>query len=287
VYLESLRTYEMFASSDDLFLQASKKFGLRSDSAPIEKLKKRVLKVEVIRNTKILEISATLPDPVKAHELVLYLGQEAVRLNREVGRAADRELLADAEKQAAEVRQSVAHAVQAWGDAVAKGPVEQLNGELDADIELRSKLQRELATAEVDLAEALASPAGRARQDELQAPQARVERLRAQVATIDQRIAHEQALIAERSTRLNVLDSQRRAAESALKNAETRLTDVRGATGYRGERLNIIDPGIVPERPSSPNTGLNVLVAVFAALVLSVLYVLLQVSSRHRLGAYD
>ena len=28
--------------------------------------------------------------------------------------------------------------------------------------------------------------------------------------------------------------------------------------GFRGERLKIIDPGIVPERPSSPNLPLNV-----------------------------
>src|SRR5690349_14606334 len=35
IYLESLRTYEAFASSDDLFQQAAKKFGLRTDSTPI------------------------------------------------------------------------------------------------------------------------------------------------------------------------------------------------------------------------------------------------------------
>src|SRR5579862_6343173 len=34
IYLESLRTYELFASSDDLFLQAVKKFDLRRNSAP-------------------------------------------------------------------------------------------------------------------------------------------------------------------------------------------------------------------------------------------------------------
>src|SRR5437588_4914584 len=82
IYLESLRTYEAFASSDDLFQQAAKKFGLRTDSTPIERLKKRILKVEVLRNTKILEINATLPDPARAHELSLYIANEAVNLNR-------------------------------------------------------------------------------------------------------------------------------------------------------------------------------------------------------------
>jgi uncharacterized protein involved in exopolysaccharide biosynthesis len=58
------------------------------------------------------------------------------------------------------------------------------------------------------------------------------------------------------------------------------LRDARTNSGYRGERLTIIDPGIVPERPSSPNTALNVGAAAFAAFVLSVLFVFLQASYR-------
>jgi capsular polysaccharide biosynthesis protein len=280
IYLESLRTYEMFASSDDLFLQASKKFGLRRDSTPIEKLKKRVLKVEVIRNTKILEINATLPDPARAHALALYIGEQAVALSREVSRAGDQELLADAEKQASDSRQALAAAQKLWSDAVNKGPTEQLAAELDADVELRSHLQRDLASAEADLAESQAAPADQTRPGEVAQARARADKLRAQVAAVERSIAQEQSLIAERSTRLTSLDSQRKAAEATLKNAETRLADVRGATGYRGERLNLIDPGIVPERPSAPNVALNVLAAIFAALVLSILYVLLEISYR-------
>src|SRR5947199_7175060 len=63
IYLESLRSYELFASSDDLFLQAVQRFGLRDNSLPIDRLKKSVLRAEMLRNTKILEIQATLPDP--------------------------------------------------------------------------------------------------------------------------------------------------------------------------------------------------------------------------------
>ena len=48
--------------------------------------------------------------------------------------------------------------------------------------------------------------------------------------------------------------------------------------GYRSERLQVIDPGIVPERPSSPNIPLNVLVALFAAAVLSFLLLTLRFS---------
>jgi uncharacterized protein involved in exopolysaccharide biosynthesis len=286
IYLESLRTYELFASSDDLFLQAARKFGLRQDSTPIEKLKKRILKVEVLRNTKILQIEATLPDPAKAHELSLYLGQAAVDLNRRVAQTADSELRVDAEKQATEARQALENAQRAWGDVSVKDPVEQLTGELAADIELRTSLQREYAVAQADLAEDEASATAQARPGAVSASRARAEQLRAQLKQLDDTIAREQAQVAERSVRLNKLDAEREAAEAAMKAAETRLNDVRAAAGFRGERLSIIDPGIVPERPSSPNVALNVLVAAFAALILALVYILIQIGYRSHAG-YD
>jgi capsule polysaccharide export protein KpsE/RkpR len=276
IYLESLRTYEAFASSDDLFLQAAKKFGLRRDATPIEKLKRRILKVEVLRNTKLLEISATLPDPAKAHELAFYIAQEAVNLNRSVGRAADSELLADAEKRLAAAREVLDRAHRAWSEAATKGPIDQVTAELETDIELRGHLERELVTAEVDRAEIEATQPG------LAAPRARVEQLRAQLNALEQNIAQEQARLAERTTRAQKLESDRKSAEMAVRTAETRLHDAQANAGFRGERLTIIDPGIVPERPSSPNTPLNVLAVTFGALVLSVLYLVLQASYRNQ-----
>jgi uncharacterized protein involved in exopolysaccharide biosynthesis len=287
IYLESLRTYEAFASSDDLFQKASKKFGLRSDGTPIEKLKKKILRVEVLRNTKILEISATLPDAAKAHDLALYIAQEAVSLNHTVGVAADHELLAEAEKQAADARQVFDRAEHAWTEAAINGPIDQLDAELQADFDLRSKLQSELASAEVDLAEWQAAPPEQSSEVELRAPRARVDKLRAQVKALEDTIAKEQALTAERTSRAQRLESDRKSAEAALRAAEARLRDARSSSGYRGERLNIIDPGIVPERPSSPNTPLNVGAAIFAALVLSVLYIVLQASYRNPHLPYD
>ena len=50
--------------------------------------------------------------------------------------------------------------------------------------------------------------------------------------------------------------------------SRARLREARGDAGYRGERLRIIDPGIVPERPSSPNLPLNLVAALLLGLVL-------------------
>jgi capsule polysaccharide export protein KpsE/RkpR len=287
IYLESLRTYEAFASSDDLFLQASRKFGLRTGSTPIERLKKRILHVQVLRNTKLLEISATLGEPTRAHELALYIAREAVNLNRSVGVSSDRELIEQSEKEVSEARLAFDRAQRAWEEAAVKGPVDQVDAQLQSDVELRSKLQGELVVAEADLAELEASPASRAADDALRAPRARVAKLLAGVQKLEETIAREEALSAERTARTEKLEAQRKSAESMLQAAETRVRDARASAGYRGERLTIIDPGIVPERPSSPNIPLNVAAAAFAAFVLSVLFILLRASYRTPHLPYD
>lgn len=262
IYLESLRSYESFASSDDLFLKAVERFGLRRDAAPIDKLKKSMLKVEMPRNTRILEIRATLSDPKKAHELALYIAEETVKLNQAMTREGDRELSSEAEKLDAETHARLRSAEQAWSEASTQAPVDSLQAELDGDQELRSALQRDVAESEVLLPES----------------DARVERYRRQLATLQNSITAKQKVLAQRTARLDRLTAERTAAQAATKAAEARLQEVRSALGSRGERLRVIDPGIVPERPSFPNIPLNVGIALFAAVVLSALWIALELS---------
>src|SRR5712692_4152258 len=53
IYLESLKTYERFASSDQLFAQAVERFELRKTwpKRSLERLKRSVLQVEIPRST--------------------------------------------------------------------------------------------------------------------------------------------------------------------------------------------------------------------------------------------
>jgi uncharacterized protein involved in exopolysaccharide biosynthesis len=260
IYLESLRSYEAFASSDDLFLRAVERFGLRREAAPIDKLKKSVLQADMPRNTKILEIRATVSDPKTSHALALYMAEETVKLSLAMGREGDAELAREAEKQAAEAQAKLQAVEQAWADASVKAPADQLKVELDADEELRAAMQRELVESEV-----MAEPE-------------RAEQYRRRLESLDRSLAAKQKMFAERSARIDQLTFSRTAAQSAAKAADARLQEARSAQGFRGERLRILDPGIVPERPSFPNTALNVAIALFAALVLSMLYLTLELS---------
>jgi capsular polysaccharide biosynthesis protein len=260
IYLESLHSYESFASSDDLFLKAVEKFGLRNNQEPIDKLKKSVLEADMPRNTKILEIRATLPDPKIAHQLALYMSEETVKLNQAVSRDEDLELGGEAERQSAEAQEKLRSVEQEWAEASIKAPAAQLKVELESDEELRSVMQREMMESEV-----------------ISEPE-RAEVYRRRLAVLERSIAAKQKLFAERSSRIEQLSSARASALAAAKAADVRLQDTRSAKGSRGERLRLLDPGIVPERPSFPNIPLNAVIALFATLVLSMLYLTLELS---------
>jgi uncharacterized protein involved in exopolysaccharide biosynthesis len=98
VYLESLKSYAILASGDRLFADAIEHFHLPR-SRPIEQLKKSVLTVTIPRNTKVLEVAATLPDPRQAQALANYIAERTVTLARDLALEADRDALADAQKQ--------------------------------------------------------------------------------------------------------------------------------------------------------------------------------------------
>jgi uncharacterized protein involved in exopolysaccharide biosynthesis len=78
------------------------------------------------------------------------------------------------------------------------------------------------------------------------------------------------------------MEADRKDAQAALASLDTRLREARGEAGYRGDRLKIIDPGVVPERPSSPNLPLNVAAALLLGLVLPILYLTLALSYQER-----
>jgi len=103
VYLESLKSYAILASGDRLFADAVEHFHIRR-SRSIEQLKKSVLKVTIPRNTKVLEVATTLPDPRQAWELAHYIAEHTVALARDLALEADRDALADAQKQREEAR---------------------------------------------------------------------------------------------------------------------------------------------------------------------------------------
>ena len=209
IYLESLKSYELLASGDKLFADALNHFKMPR-SMPTDQMKRSVLKVAMPRNTKVLEISITLHDPVQAQALALYIAERTVKLARDVSLDTERELEKDAQQQWTEARARMQQAENAWA-RLASGPASQAPEH----------------AAEVDVAQA-----------------------------------------------------QRNAARLAFESAERRLQDVRSLSGSRGERLTVIDPGVVPERPSWPKTPLIIFAALVIAFTGSLLYLTFEFNYR-------
>jgi uncharacterized protein involved in exopolysaccharide biosynthesis len=286
IYLESLKTYEYFASSDHLFAQAVDKFGLRKEKwgqRPLESLKRAILRVAIPRNTKVLEISVTLPDAPKAHALASYIAERTVELSRSTGRSADDEFAGSARTTAEEALKRF-HAVQSALEAAMKrAPTrEVLEAELVQLRERRAEIQRLALSASLALADMQNRKDEELLRERFRSTKAHWERLRQEGETLATEAARKEQLLAQREAEIELLSAEYKNAQRVREQAEKRFREIQDTAGYRSERISLLDPGVVPERPSSPNLPLNLLVATALALIVSLIYLTAAFSLRSR-----
>jgi capsular polysaccharide biosynthesis protein len=285
IYLESLKTYEHFASSDSLFQKALNRFGLHYTQS-IESVKKRVLKVALVRNTRILEISATMPDARAAQAMAQFVAESTVELTRNVMSDSDRDLLGGIEQQQRTAQARLQAAEEIWAKTLGSEPVAELQAAMEGSAELRASIQKDVASAELMIADGAdrkpKAQAGEAAEIERETSgaRARIVEMTRQIERIDRRQSEREHTLAQRSAHRDTLDAERKARQAELVASETRLREARGDAGYRGERMKIIDPGIVPQQPSSPNLLLNVLTALLLGLILPTLYLAIEMNYR-------
>jgi uncharacterized protein involved in exopolysaccharide biosynthesis len=273
VYLESLRAYETFATSDTLFQRAVDKFHLREgeSSKTLESLKRRILKVTKLKDTKILQISATLGDPKQAQGLAQFVAQETVALSRSASIADEQDLRDDAHARMTEAQKSLSQEQSTWREFNVKQPYEAMRADVEALAGARERLQRDLT----DLRAQLAEIGGRDGGNPGPGLKARLESLEKQDADLQRQIQTKSVALSDREAHGEQLQQKLRAAQAAFDSAAARQRDLDAAAGLRGERLRVLDPGVVPERPSFPNVGLNVILAMFVAMIASITYLTL------------
>jgi len=221
MYLESLKTYEHFAESDSVFVEALDKFHLRDESpkASVEGLKRRVLKVTKPRDTKILQISATLRDPVRAQGLAQYIAERTVDLSRKLGRESDQDLIDQAQRQYDAASSKALELEKTLEQEAARAPYEALQAEVDNLVELQARLRRDLMQARVDIEDYTAQ----GNQRELTAVRARANALEKQVAEIGKELAAKEKVAAERRAKIDTLNADLRSARNIAQAAETRV----------------------------------------------------------------
>jgi uncharacterized protein involved in exopolysaccharide biosynthesis len=276
MYLESLKTYERFAGGDSLFARAVDRFHMldAGSSQSIEALKRRVLKVNKLKDTKILEISATLRDPKLAQRVAQYIAEETVNGNRQEGLASDQEFVEQAEKQVTDAQRRLEELQQQWNKLVVSQPVESLQSEIEANVDFESKVQQQLVEAQAQAAEYEQQLAqdGQFAREQLQAARARAALLEKRSQLLERAINEKTTALAARTAQRAALQTELKVAQTSYETVSARVREYRASAGSHAEQLRIIDPGIVPQQPSSPNIFLNVAAAVFLACVASLVY---------------
>jgi uncharacterized protein involved in exopolysaccharide biosynthesis len=285
VYLESLRTYEHFADSDSLFQRAAERFHLVEPGGgmSVGGLKRRALRVSKLRDTRILQISVTLIEPKTAQALAQFLAEETVRMSQTLIRESESDLIEDARRQASVAEERMNSEQKVYTDFSSTASIDGLKAEVESLTQAFGDMTRDSLAADADVAEWTERAKSeknswsvdRAR-EELQATQAKAAALRAEKNAMEQRIQAKSDSLARAIARKEQLEAKVKEATMAYNAAAVRLQEIRSAASFRGERLKMIDPGVVPERPSFPNLPLNV-IAAFAA---GILIALVQLSVR-------
>ncbi len=272
VYLESLKTYELLATNDQLFVRAAGLFHLRDqDGSPIESLKRRVLKVDKLRDTRALQISVTLPDPKTAQAVAQFIAEGTVDLSRSGAKEVDESMIEDAAKAAETAKVRLNQAEAAWQKGAGAHSAEALRSEVSDDGYLKSRVEEQLLDEQANLADS--STQG---QRDPGASRARADVLQRRIGELTRTIDGKSAALAQQSAREQDLQAALNAARTAYEAATQRLADSQIGLGSRTERLRVVDPGIIPQRPSSPNVPLIVMGAAALALFGSLLYLTLS-----------
>jgi polysaccharide biosynthesis transport protein len=272
IYLESLKSYESLASNDSLFAKACEKFHLLDGKATpsLESYKRRVLRVDKLKDSNVLEIAVTLPDANQAQALVQYLAEETVALDRGIASAGDREILDRSRQQLQVARKDLDQASAEAAAVRASEPV--------LDNEVRS-LEDRKARAEAQRVEAnmlLAESSARNDQESAAANQAGVAALTADIAAMQRDLDAKSAALAALRSRMQGADDRLRGAEDAFERAAKHGDEASSSAMFRTGQLHIVDPGVVPQRPSFPNLPIAVVSAVVIAAALCLVWLTLQ-----------
>ena len=272
IYLESLKSYEAFASSDSLFARACEKFHLLDGGTgpSLESFKRRVLRVDKLKDTNVLEVSVTLPDPAQAQALVQYLAEETVGLDRSIARAGDQELLANSRQQLDAARGELMEA-QAEAASIA-GSEPTLDSQVLSLQERKTRAEAERMEANMILAESSARDGA----ESSAAGRAGVAALTTDIAAMQRELDTKSAALGALRERRQRKDDRLHSAQDAFERAAKHGDEASAAAMFRTEQLRIVDPGIVPQRPSFPNLPLAVVSALAIAAVLSLAWLTLQ-----------
>jgi uncharacterized protein involved in exopolysaccharide biosynthesis len=292
VYYELLRSYETLINNDYLVSKTIQKFELQK--APyelsVDSFRRRgILRVELSKNTRLLEVTVEFPNAQLAAEICNYFVNQAVAFNEELNSR-------DAEKARLFVKEQLDRASQSVEVARSRllefnqsSTVEGLRESVRNLLAEKSGNETELAALQLELTrnvakrESLATSYGKSNDPE-SAVQYRIVEMQSEIAGIKAsaealrkvleinkqalaRLEKEKAL--KESTQEQLLDEYDLARENYA-TLSKKYQDASINVGARSTDLKMITPAVVPERPFKPRVMLNIFLAAGFGLLLSV-----------------
>jgi capsule polysaccharide export protein KpsE/RkpR len=252
-----------------------------------------------LKDSKILQIQATLPDPAKAAAVAQFIAAEVLNLSHKTGAGTDLEMERNADRHLIHWQDTYRKAIDAYTEFSGKWPVEALQGEIASMQDVASRTLRAAIEAEADSEDYAAREKSsgnsgdgnelRFLHQEAAARKARAGILRRQASELQTSLAAKGAELSKRTAQRSRLEAEAKMAQTGMDAEARHVREIRDAAGGRGEVLTVIDPGIVPQRPSSPNIVLNAIVCAFVALALSLFYLVFAFgrSNIHADGAFE
>ena len=281
VYLESLRTYEHFVASDTVFARALDKLELRQHypDATTEELKRKLLNVSKPVNTSLIQVSATLPFSVEAQRLAQTIAEDAVALNTDLDKQSSVDILREPTRLYAEAKARRERAEQTQGAFLKDSSVLTLDQRVANATALRSQVNLDLARERTSLAayegQRSSTPtgigdAGSGWTDlQISAAKSRIRDLEGQEKGLSAFLDLNVPAMEKMRRREEAIETELRAARAEEERAMERLREIQSSTAIRRTRITVLDPGIVPQKPSFPNIPLNIAAAFLLALVAS------------------
>jgi len=292
VYYELLRSYETLINNDYLVSKTIRKFELQKPpyELSVDSFRRRgVLRVELSKNTRLLEVTVEFPNARLAAEICNYFVDQAVAFNEELNSR-------DAEKARLFLKEQLDHAgqnVELTQNRLLEfnqsSTVEGLRESVRSLSAEKSGNETELAALQLELTrtaakrESLAASSGTSgdpesavqfriveMQSEIAGIKASVEALRKVLETSKQtlaRLEREKAL--KENTQQQLLDEYDLARENYA-TLSKKYQDASINVGARSTDLKMITPAVVPERPFKPRIVLNIILAAGFGLLLSV-----------------
>ena len=123
-------------------------------------------------------------------------------------------------------------------------------------------------------------------QFEITATRSKIQDLESQDRQLLQALNVKSPLLEDLRRKRDALDAELKSARADEEVENTKLSDVKSLSAARGVRLKVLDPGIVPERPSFPNPPLNLAVAFVLSLVASIGYLAIRFAYDRRRDTY-